>query len=169
MYYFIPTENQLTQEARPPPEADFYDAFQKLKHALNLLVSFTWDIIHDCFVLPAYRTFLCPLLTCISFSVICITTDIKGKNRKPYNHTNCSNNIDQWYISVQKSAMILGVGFFHMLFTHKFGRGQKKLNKVVGSGTSKELPSYRYHPFFCPCSNFAQPDFLLYLLLGSAC
>lgn len=41
-----PTENPLAQEARPPPEADFYDAFQKLKHALNLLVSFTHDNIH---------------------------------------------------------------------------------------------------------------------------
>lgn len=82
--FFIPTENQLTQEARPPPEADFYDAFQKLKHALNLLVGFAWDIIHthDCFVLPAYRTFLCPLHMCISSSVICVTADIKGKNRK---------------------------------------------------------------------------------------
>ena len=37
--YVTPTENPLAQEARPPPEADFYDAFQKLKHALNLLVS----------------------------------------------------------------------------------------------------------------------------------
>ncbi|XP_078366164.1 epidermal growth factor receptor kinase substrate 8-like isoform X2 [Oculina patagonica] len=30
-------QSSLTLEARPPPEADFYDAFQKLKHALNLL------------------------------------------------------------------------------------------------------------------------------------
>ncbi|PFX30566.1 Epidermal growth factor receptor kinase substrate 8 [Stylophora pistillata] len=30
-------QSSLTLEARPPPEAEFYDAFQKLKHALNLL------------------------------------------------------------------------------------------------------------------------------------
>ena len=30
----------LSHEARPPPEADFHDAFQKLKHAFNLLVRF---------------------------------------------------------------------------------------------------------------------------------
>jgi len=28
----------LSLEARPPPEGDFFDAFQKLKHAFNLLV-----------------------------------------------------------------------------------------------------------------------------------
>ena len=33
------SENALTMEARPPAEADFYDAFQKFKHAFNLLVS----------------------------------------------------------------------------------------------------------------------------------
>ena len=56
----IPTENPLPEEARPPPEADFYDAFQKLKHALNLLVSFTQDNMHtyDCFILTVERTFL---------------------------------------------------------------------------------------------------------------
>ena len=46
LYYVKPTESSLPEEARPPPEADFYDAFQKLKHALNLLVSFTEDIIN---------------------------------------------------------------------------------------------------------------------------
>ena len=52
LYYVTPTESALQQEAQPPPEADFYDAFQKLKHALNLLVSVIWDIIHThhCFV-----------------------------------------------------------------------------------------------------------------------
>lgn len=29
--------NSLSLEARPPPEGDFFDAFQKLKHAFNLL------------------------------------------------------------------------------------------------------------------------------------
>ena len=35
----MPTESSLSLEARPPPEAEFFDAFQKLKHALILLVS----------------------------------------------------------------------------------------------------------------------------------
>lgn len=34
----------LSHEARPPPEADFHDAFQKLKHAFNLLVRFSFPL-----------------------------------------------------------------------------------------------------------------------------
>ena len=40
----------LSHEARPPPEADFYDAFQKLKHAFNLLVRFSFPLSYlNCF------------------------------------------------------------------------------------------------------------------------
>lgn len=142
MYYFIPTENQLPQEARPPPDADFYDAFQKLKHALNLLVSFTWDIIHDCFVSPAYRTFPCPLLMCISFSVMCITADIKEKIG---NHTTTQIvqiTLINGIFLFKNQRWFWGLVFIpHAVDAQIRSRTKKKLNKIVGSGTSKELPS----------------------------
>ena len=55
--FFFSTGSSLSLEARPPPEADFYDAFQKLKHAFNLLVKIlvscqvracSLSKIHDC-------------------------------------------------------------------------------------------------------------------------
>lgn len=35
---FFLSDNPLALEAKPPPESDFIDAFQKFKHAFNLLV-----------------------------------------------------------------------------------------------------------------------------------
>jgi len=59
----IPTEDALTLEARPPPEADFYDAFQKFKHAFNLLVrnllsksGSNFTIYHQAVFLPLWQS-----------------------------------------------------------------------------------------------------------------
>lgn len=46
----------LSHEARPPPEADFYDAFQKLKHAFNLLVRFLFPLSYfNCFAVYVWH------------------------------------------------------------------------------------------------------------------
>ena len=46
----------LSHEARPPPEADFYDAFQKLKHAFNLLVRFSFPLSYfNCFAVYVWH------------------------------------------------------------------------------------------------------------------
>ena len=52
----MPTESSLSLEARPPPEAEFFDAFQKLKHALILLVS-------------RLQHYLNLLVVCVPFSI----------------------------------------------------------------------------------------------------
>ena len=118
--HVIPTEGPLAQEAKPPPEADFYDAFQKLKHALNLLVSFTRDHynIHtnDCFILPVERTFFFCNINCNLHH-----HRYRGKKYETVQLHN-SNNID-FKGSVFSTHVKLGVRGEHF--------------EVVGSGRSK--------------------------------